>query len=97
MEIIFKGNKNDSYLNTNLKNPSNSVDSRLIVQLDHVSLNEKENFGLNEFSQNLMNELDDVEGLLLARFFDRLADGLAARTNSTPSAVNRYSLPTSSS
>ena len=42
-------------------------------------------------------ELDDVEGLLLARFFDRLADGLAARTNSTPSAVNRYSLPISSS
>ena len=42
-------------------------------------------------------ELDDVEGLLLARFFDRLADGLAARTNSTPSAVNRYSLPMSSS
>ena len=42
-------------------------------------------------------ELDDVEGLLLARFFDRLAGGLAARTNSTPSAVNRYSLPMSSS
>ena len=42
-------------------------------------------------------ELDDVEGPLLARFFDRLADGLAARTNSTPSAVNRYSLPLSSS
>ncbi len=61
MKIIFKGNKNDSYLNTNLKNPSNSVDSRLIVQLDHVSLNEKENFGLNEFSQNLMNELDDLD------------------------------------
>ena len=42
-------------------------------------------------------ELDDVEGLLLAPFFDRLAGGLAARTNSTPSAVNRYSLPMSSS
>ncbi len=42
-------------------------------------------------------ELDDVEGLLLARFFDRLAGGLAARTNSTPSTVNRYSLPMPSS
>ena len=42
-------------------------------------------------------EPEDVEGLLLARFFDRLAGGLAARTNSTPSTVNRYSLPMSSS
>ncbi len=42
-------------------------------------------------------ELEDVEGLLLACFFDRLAGGLAARTNSTPSAVNRYSLPVPSS
>ena len=38
-------------------------------------------------------ELEDVEELLLARFFGRLAGGLAARTNATPSTVNRYSLP----
>ena len=42
-------------------------------------------------------ELEDVEGLLLARFFDHLAGGLAARTNSTLSTVNRYSLPMPSS
>ena len=42
-------------------------------------------------------EPEDVEGLLLARFFDRLAGGLAARTNSTPPTVNRYSLPMPSS
>ncbi len=42
-------------------------------------------------------ELEDVEGLLLARFFGRLAGSLAARTNSTPSTVNRYSLPVPSS
>ena len=42
-------------------------------------------------------ELDDVEGLLLARFFDRLAGDLAARTSSTPSTVNGYSLPMPSS
>ncbi len=42
-------------------------------------------------------ELEDVEGLLLARFFDRLAGGLAAHTSSTPATVNRYSLPAPSS
>jgi TATA-binding protein-associated factor Taf7 len=42
-------------------------------------------------------ELEDVEGLLLARFFDRLAGGLATRTGSTPAAVNRNWLPSRSS
>ena len=50
-----------------------------------------------EDEEEAEEEFEDVEGLLLARFFDRLAGGLAARTNSTPSAVNRYSLPMSSS
>ena len=42
-------------------------------------------------------ELEDVEGLLFARFLGRLAGGLAARTSSTPAAVNRNSLPSRSS
>jgi len=42
-------------------------------------------------------ELDDVEGLLLARFFDRLAGGLAAPNGSTPAAVNRNLLQSRSS
>jgi hypothetical protein len=42
-------------------------------------------------------ELEDVEELLLARFFGRLAGGLAARTGSTPAAVNRNWLPSRSS
>ena len=42
-------------------------------------------------------ELEDVEGLLLARFFDRLAGGLATCTGSTPEAVNRNLLPSRSS
>ncbi len=46
-----------------------------------------------EDEEEAEEELEDVEGLLLARFFDRLAGGLAARTSSTPATVNRYSLP----
>ncbi len=42
-------------------------------------------------------ELEDVEGLLLARFFDRLAGGLATCTGSTPAAVNLNLLPSRSS
>ncbi len=42
-------------------------------------------------------ELEDVEGLLLARFFDRLAGGLATCTGSTPVAVNWNLLPSRSS
>ena len=42
-------------------------------------------------------ELEDVEGLLFARFLGRLAGGLAARTSSTPAVVNRNSLPSRSS
>ena len=42
-------------------------------------------------------ELDDVEGLLLARFFVRLADGLTTRNGSTPAAVNRNLLQSRSS
>ncbi len=42
-------------------------------------------------------ELEDVEELLLARFFDRLAGGLATCTGSTPAAVNRNLLPSRSS
>ncbi len=42
-------------------------------------------------------ELEDVEELLLARFSGRLAGGLAARTGSTPAAVNRNWLPSRSS
>ena len=42
-------------------------------------------------------ELEDVEGLLLARFLDRLADGFAALTSLTPAAVNRCLLSSRSS
>ena len=42
-------------------------------------------------------ELEDVEELLFAFFFGRLAGGLAARTGSTPAAVNRNWLPSRSS
>ncbi len=50
-----------------------------------------------EDEEEAEEELEDVEGLLLARFLGRLAGGLAARTSSTPAAVNRNSLPSRSS
>jgi len=42
-------------------------------------------------------ELEDVEGLLLSRFLERLAGGFAALTSLTPAAVNRCLLPSRSS
>jgi hypothetical protein len=60
---------------------------------DEDEEDEDEEDGDEERDEEAEEELEDVEGLLLARFFDRLAGGLAARTNSTPSTVNRYSLP----
>ncbi len=51
----------------------------------------------DEDEEEAEEELEDVEGLLLARFLDRLAGGLAARTSSTPATVNRNSLPAPSS
>jgi hypothetical protein len=50
-----------------------------------------------EDKEEAEEELEDVEGLLFARFLGRLAGGLAARTSSTPAAVNRNSLPSRSS
>jgi TATA-binding protein-associated factor Taf7 len=50
-----------------------------------------------EDEEEAEEELEDVEGLLFARFLGRLAGGLAARTSSTPAAVNRNSLPSRSS
>jgi TATA-binding protein-associated factor Taf7 len=50
-----------------------------------------------EDEQEAEEELEDVEGLLLARFLDRLAGGFAACTSSAPAAVNRNSLPARSS
>jgi TATA-binding protein-associated factor Taf7 len=43
------------------------------------------------------DEAESEEELLLARFFDRLAGGLATCTGSTPAAVNRNLLPSRSS
>ena len=42
-------------------------------------------------------EFEDVEGLLLARFLIRLADGLTTPNGSTPAAVNRNLLQSRSS
>jgi hypothetical protein len=50
-----------------------------------------------EGEEEAEEELEDVEGLLFARFLGRLAGGLAARTSSTPAAVNRNLLPSRSS
>ena len=64
---------------------------------DEDEEDEDEEDGDEERDEEAEEELEDVEGLLLARFFDRSAGSLAARTNSTPSTVNRYSLPMPSS
>jgi hypothetical protein len=58
---------------------------------------EEDDEGDGERDEEEEEELEDVEGLLLACFFGRSAGGLAACTISTPSAVNRYSLPVPSS
>ena len=50
-----------------------------------------------EDEEEAEEELEDVEGLLFARFLGRLAGGLTARTGSTPAAVNRNWLPSRSS
>jgi hypothetical protein len=50
-----------------------------------------------EDEEEAEEELEDVDGLLFARFLGRLAGGLAARTSSTPAAVNRNLLPSRSS
>ncbi len=50
-----------------------------------------------EDEEEAEEELEDVEGLLLARFLARRVGGLVARTSSTPATVNRYSLPAPSS
>jgi TATA-binding protein-associated factor Taf7 len=50
-----------------------------------------------EDEEEAEEELEDVEGLLLARFLDRLAGGFAALTSLTPAAVNRCLLPSRSS
>ncbi len=50
-----------------------------------------------EDEEEAEKELEDVEGLLLARFLDRLAGGFAEPTSSVPAAVNRNSLPSRSS
>ena len=42
-----------------------------------------------EDEEEAEEELEDVEGLLFARFLGRLAGRLAARTGLTPAAVNR--------
>jgi hypothetical protein len=51
----------------------------------------------DEEEEEAEEELEDVEGLLLARFLDRLAGGFAALTSLTPAAVNRCLLPSRSS
>ena len=50
-----------------------------------------------EGEEEAEKELEDVEGLLLARFLDRLAGGFAALTSLTPAAVKRCLLPSRSS
>ena len=50
-----------------------------------------------EDEEEAEEELEDVKGLLLARFLDRLAGGFAALTSVTPAAVNRCLLPSRSS
>jgi TATA-binding protein-associated factor Taf7 len=50
-----------------------------------------------EDEEETEEELEDVEGLLLARFLDRLAGGFASLTSLTPAAVNRCLLPSRSS
>ncbi len=64
---------------------------------EEAEVEEEEDDDAEEDEEEAEEELEDVEGLLLPRFLDRLAGGLAALTSFTPAAVNRCLLPSRTS
>ncbi len=64
---------------------------------EEVEAEEEEDDDEEEDEEEAEEELEDVEKLLLARFLDCLAGGLAALTSFAPAAVNRCLLPSRSS